>query len=53
VFEPSFTLVLRPKMAALTLSGSSFIVAVNALLQLPDRPEQLEPTTKGEPALAS
>ena len=32
VFEPSFGLVLRPEIAALSMSGSSLIVAVNALL---------------------
>ena len=32
VFEPSLNLVLRPEMAALAMSGSSLIVAVNALL---------------------
>ena len=32
VFEPSFGLVLRPEIAALSMSGSSFIVAMNALL---------------------
>lgn len=32
VFEPAFGLVLRPEIAALSMSGSSFIVAVNALL---------------------
>jgi Cu2+-exporting ATPase len=32
VFEPAFGFVLRPEMAALSMSGSSFIVAVNALL---------------------
>jgi Cu2+-exporting ATPase len=31
VFEPAFGLVLRPEIAALTMSGSSLIVAVNAL----------------------
>jgi Cu2+-exporting ATPase len=40
VFEPAFGLVLRPEIAALSMSGSSFIVAVNALalkgLRLPD-----------------
>ncbi|WP_101789492.1 heavy metal translocating P-type ATPase [Nonomuraea indica] len=40
VFEPAFGLVLRPEVAALSMSGSSFIVAVNALmlkrLHLPD-----------------
>ncbi|HLN78377.1 MAG TPA: heavy metal translocating P-type ATPase [Nocardioidaceae bacterium] len=42
VFEPAFGLVLRPEIAALTMSGSSFLVAVNALLlkrlRLPDQP---------------
>jgi Cu2+-exporting ATPase len=32
VFEPAFGVVLRPEIAALTMSGSSLIVAVNALL---------------------
>jgi Cu2+-exporting ATPase len=32
VFEPAFGLVLRPELAALSMSGSSFLVAVNALL---------------------
>jgi P-type Cu2+ transporter len=32
VFEPTFGLVLRPEIAALSMSGSSFLVAVNALL---------------------
>jgi Cu2+-exporting ATPase len=40
VFEPSVGLVLRPEIAALSMSGSSFLVAVNALLlkrlRLPD-----------------
>ncbi len=40
VFVPAFGLVLRPEIAALTMSGSSFIVAVNALalkrLRLPE-----------------
>jgi Cu2+-exporting ATPase len=39
VFEPAFGLTLRPEIAALSMSGSSLIVAVNALalkrLQLP------------------
>ncbi len=32
IFEPAFGLVLRPEIAALSMSGSSFLVAVNALL---------------------
>ena len=32
VFAPAFGLVLRPEIAALSMSGSSFIVAMNALL---------------------
>jgi P-type Cu2+ transporter len=31
VFEPAFGLTLRPEIAALSMSGSSLIVAVNAL----------------------
>jgi Cu2+-exporting ATPase len=40
VFEPVIGLVLRPEIAALSMSGSSFLVAMNALLlkrlRLPD-----------------
>jgi P-type Cu2+ transporter len=32
VFEPAFGLVLRPEIAALSMSGSSLLVAVNALM---------------------
>jgi Cu2+-exporting ATPase len=32
VFEPSLGLVLRPEIAALSMSGSSLLVAVNALM---------------------
>ena len=43
VFEPTLGLVLRPEIAALSMSGSSLIVAVNALmlkrLALPSPPE--------------
>ena len=43
VFEPAFGLVLRPEIAALSMSGSSFLVAVNALLlkrlRLPAAPD--------------
>jgi Cu2+-exporting ATPase len=42
VFEPAFGLVLRPEIAALSMSGSSLLVAVNALvlrgLKLPASP---------------
>ena len=44
VFEPAFGLILRPEIAALSMSGSSFLVAVNALLlkrlRLPRPPAQ-------------
>jgi Cu2+-exporting ATPase len=49
VFEPAFGLVLRPEIAALSMSGSSFLVAVNALLlkrlRLPGAPEAPAPET--------
>jgi Cu2+-exporting ATPase len=32
IFEPRFGLVLRPEIAALSMSGSSLLVAINALL---------------------
>jgi Cu2+-exporting ATPase len=32
VFQPAFGLVLRPEIAALAMSGSTLLVAVNALL---------------------
>ena len=54
VFEPAFGLVLRPEIAALSMSGSSIIVAVNAVMlkriKLPAAP----PTTRspGPPASA-
>ena len=42
VFEPAFGLSLRPEIAALSMSGSSFLVAVNAVLlkrlRLPEAP---------------
>ncbi|MBM4468108.1 heavy metal translocating P-type ATPase [Rhodococcus hoagii] len=55
IFEPSLGLVLRPEIAALSMSGSSFIVAVNALmlkrLSLPAPPEArpTAPTRAPEP----
>lgn len=46
-FQPAFGLVLRPEVAALSMSGSSFLVAVNALLlkrlRLPAQPADIEP----------
>src|SRR5215217_1142976 len=55
VFEPAFGLVLRPEIAALSMSGSSLLVAVNALLlkrlRLPDRPEEA-PAPAPEPVPA-
>ena len=48
VFEPAFGLVLRPEIAALTMSGSSFLVAVNALLLKRLRlPAQADPAGSG------
>jgi P-type Cu2+ transporter len=53
VFEPAFGLVLRPEIAALSMSGSSFLVAVNALLlkrlRLPAAPEAPAATTAAAP----
>lgn len=50
VFEPAFGLVLRPEIAALSMSGSSLLVAVNALmlkrLPLPEQPPRPEPATR-------
>src|SRR5256885_687254 len=44
VFEPGFGLVLRPEIAALSMSGSSLLGAINALLlkrlRLPDAAER-------------
>lgn len=53
VFEPAFGLVLRPEIAALSMSGSSFLVAVNALLlkrlRLPAVPEAPAPRAAAAP----
>jgi P-type Cu2+ transporter len=47
VFEPAFGLVLRPEIAAISMSGSSFLVATNAVLlkrlRLPAVVETLQP----------
>ena len=54
VFEPAFGLVLRPEIAALSMSGSSVIVAVNALmlkrLALPASERPLRPAPGGWPS---
>lgn len=53
VFDPAFGLVLRPEIAALSMSGSSFLVAVNAVmlkrLSLPETapPSQATPPPGG------
>ena len=55
VFEPAFGLVLRPEIAALSMSGSSLLVAVNALLlkrlRLPEPPVEANtiPATPARP----
>ncbi|MCW2635546.1 MAG: ATPase [Blastococcus sp.] len=53
VFQPAFDLVLRPEIAALSMSGSSFLVAVNALLlkrlRLPAAPEAPAPRAAAVP----
>ena len=57
VFEPAFGLVLRPEIAALSMSGSSLIVAVNALmlkrLRLPTGANDTLPSTPGPPTPTS
>ncbi|HET7517385.1 MAG TPA: heavy metal translocating P-type ATPase, partial [Actinomycetes bacterium] len=54
VFAPSIGLVLRPEIAALSMSGSSLIVAVNALLlkrlKLPEPPPAAATVPKPVPA---
>jgi Cu2+-exporting ATPase len=56
VFAPSIGLVLRPEIAALSMSGSSLIVAVNALmlkkLKLPEPPPAAAAVPKPVPVRA-
>jgi P-type Cu2+ transporter len=55
VFQPSLGLELRPEIAALSMSGSSFIVAVNALMlrraRLPQPEDAAAVTLPGRPLL--
>ncbi|MGK8507189.1 heavy metal translocating P-type ATPase [Nocardia asiatica] len=52
VFEPAFGLMLRPEIAALSMSGSSLIVAVNALalkrLRLPHTQTRARRNLRGD-----
>ena len=50
VFQPAFGLVLRPEIAAISMSGSSVIVAVNALLLKRLRLPAAAPNDDQEPA---
>ena len=53
VFQPAFGLVLRPEIAAISMSGSSVIVAVNALLLKRLRLPHMQPIVDAEgPAAA-
>jgi Cu2+-exporting ATPase len=52
IFDPVFGLVLRPEIAALSMSGSSFIVAVNAIMLKRLSLPRVEPTADGVPASA-
>ncbi|WP_174188035.1 heavy metal translocating P-type ATPase [Nocardia barduliensis] len=56
VFEPAFGLMLRPEIAALSMSGSSLIVAVNALalkrLRLPTPKPAHTGTSEATPLIA-
>jgi Cu2+-exporting ATPase len=49
VFEPAFGLMLRPEIAALTMSGSSAIVAINAVMLRRLRLPSANPRPAGSP----
>src|SRR3546814_8687863 len=51
VFEPAFGLTLRPEIAALSMSGSSFLVAVNALLLKRLRLPSQQPPRRSKPVV--
>ncbi len=57
VFVPAFDLMLRPEIAAITMSGSSFLVAMNALLlkrlRLPEHDNQAVPERAGRASTPS
>ena len=55
VFQPAFGLVLRPEIAAITMAGSSFLVAANALtlkrLRLPKPAAAVAPSLPAGPGV--
>ncbi len=57
VFEPAFGLVLRPEIAAITMAGSSVLVAINALslkrLKLPAQAAAAPPPQSPQPMAAN
>jgi Cu2+-exporting ATPase len=53
VFQPAFGLVLRPEIAAISMSGSSVIVAVNALLLKRLRLPHIQPSVDAEGPMAA
>jgi Cu2+-exporting ATPase len=50
IFQPAFGLVLRPEIAAISMSGSSLLVAVNALMLKRLRLPQPQPPDAGPAA---
>ena len=53
LFVPAFGLMLRPEIAALTMSGSSLLVAMNALLLKRLRSARAGDVTGSRPAIAA